>query len=569
LGANGRVWALRIAVTNEGMAEDRNDAYSSSGAHGERRGGRATSQDEVRRGTSQGRDGRTDGRAPNGSRPIPNGRSANGARPVADGQSANGQSADGAWPAPDGQTTPGDQAAGSDSDNDSGGLKLRIGVAASITAVGGLLFGYDTGVVSGALLYVKKSFGLSSFQQELVTSLLLVGCMIGALTAGRIADKVGRKLTVLGTAIVFIIGVLLAAFTPTYGVLLVARVVIGLAVGTSSMIVPLYIGEVVPPRSRGALVSLNQLAITIGILTSYLIAYGLASSGNWRLMFGLAAIPAAVLFVGMLFQRESPHWLVAQGREEEARATLRLVRGPQDDIDAEVAEVKEVSRRSSGIAEVFASPVRRVLLIGVMLAVFQQITGVNTIIYYAPTLLQGAGFGNSAAILAEVGVGGVNVLLTIAAVLLLDRVGRRPLLLTGTVGMFIGLVVVALTFIHGQQLSGTPALVAVAGLMLYQASFAIGLGPVFWLLIAEIYPLKVRGAAMSVATIANWAANFVVTISFLTLLSAIGGTGVFFLYAFLTLVALFYFNKMVPETKGRSLQEIERELDPQLAAMQE
>jgi MFS family permease len=202
----------------------------------------------------------------------------------------------------------------------------------------------------------------------------------------------------------------------------------------------------------------------------------------------------------------------------------------------------------------------------VLLAVFQQITGVNTIIYYAPTLLQGAGFGSSAAILAEVAVGGVNVLLTVVAVLLLDRVGRRPLLLTGTAGMLIGLVVVALAFMHGDHLSGTPALVAVGGLMFYQASFAIGLGPVFWLLIAEIYPLKVRGAAMSVATIANWAANFVVTISFLTLLSAIGGSGAFGLYAFLTVVALIYFWAVVPETKGRSLQEIERDLDPSLAA---
>jgi sugar porter (SP) family MFS transporter len=442
----------------------------------------------------------------------------------------------------------------------------RIGLAASITALGGMLFGYDTGVVSGALLFVKKSFGgLSSFQQELVTSLLLVGCVVGAMSAGRIADRAGRKPTVLGTAAVFIIGVLLAAFTPDYPVLLVARFVIGLAVGTSSMIVPLYIGEIVPPGRRGALVSFNQLAITVGILASYLIDYGLSSSANWRLMFGLAVIPAAALFLGMLFQHESPHWLIARGRVDDARAVLRAVRHPDHDVNAEIAEVRELSRREAGLLEAFNSPVRKVIVIGVLLAVFQQITGVNTIIYYAPTLLQGAGFGNSAAILAEVAVGGVNVLLTIVAVLLLDRVGRRPLLLTGTAGMLIGLIVVAATFVHSEHLTGAPALVAVAGLMFYQASFAIGLGPVFWLLIAEIYPLKVRGAAMSIATIANWAANFVVTISFLTLLSAIGGDGAFFLYAFLTLVALIYFWTKVPETKGRSLQEIERDLDPELA----
>jgi sugar porter (SP) family MFS transporter len=446
-----------------------------------------------------------------------------------------------------------------------GSVRRHVLGAAGVTALGGLLFGYDTGVVSGALLFLKNEFGgLSSFQQELVTSLLLVGAMIGAFGAGRVADRIGRRPTILITAVVFVVGVLLAAFTPTFWTLIVARVVIGLAVGSASMTVPLYIGEVAPPRTRGALVSLNQLAITSGIVISYLVDYGLASTANWRLMFGLAAIPAIMLFVGMLTQRESPHWLIRQGREDEARGVLLRLRDGSD-IDAEVAEVKEVAAHKVSARDLLARGVRPALWLGILLAVFQQITGINTVIYYAPSLLAGAGLGNSASLLANVGIGAVNVGMTVVAIRLLDRTGRRPLLLTGTAGMAAGMIITALAFLGGDQLHGAAAYVAIAGLLIYTGSFAVGLGPVFWLMIAEIYPLRIRGQAMSVATIANWGANFVVTISFLTLLNAITPKGVFFLFAFLTLVALAYFARRVPETKQRSLQQIERDLGVQMS----
>jgi sugar porter (SP) family MFS transporter len=441
-------------------------------------------------------------------------------------------------------------------------VRRHVAVSAAVTALGGLLFGYDTGVVSGALLFLKKDFGgLSSFQQELVTSLLLVGAVIGAFGGGRLADRIGRRMTVLITALVFIVGVLLVAFTPTFPVLLVARVIIGFAVGSASTVVPLFIGEVVPPRVRGALVSLNQLAITGGILVSYLIDYGLKGSGNWRLMFGLAVVPAAALFIGMLFQQESPAWLIRQGRIDQARTVLRRVRA-EEDIDQEIREVQEVSQKEGSYRDLISPRVRPLVYVGVLLAVFQQVTGINTVIYYAPTLLQGAGLGDNAALLANVVNGVVNVGMTIVAIWLLDKVGRRPLLLTGTAGMAVGMVIVGCSFLGGSTLHGGLAYVAIAGLLIYTGSFAIGLGPVFWLLIAEIYPLRIRGAAMSVASMANWGANFIVTISFLTLLSAISGVGVFFLFGFLTLVALAYFWKKVPETKGRSLQEIEKDLIP-------
>ena len=440
-------------------------------------------------------------------------------------------------------------------------IRRHVFWAAAITALGGLLFGYDTGVVSGALLFLHVDFGkLSSFDKELVTSLLLIGAMVGAFFAGKVADRIGRRPTVLITAVLFIIGVLGAAFSPSFTFLVVMRFVIGVAVGSASMVVPLYIGEAAPPQIRGALVSFNQLAITSGILTAYLVDYGLASSENWRLMFGLAAVPAAALFIGMLFQHESPHWLIAQGREDEARAVLHRVRASTD-IESEISEVRELSQRRKSARELLDPAVRGALTVGVLLAVFQQVTGINTIIYYAPTLLHGAGLGNSASLLANVANGAVNVGMTIVAIRLIDRVGRRPLLLGGTTGMAVALVVLALAFvIGGNHLTGATAIVAIGALLVYTGSFAIGLGPVFWLLISEIYPVSIRGQAMSVATIANWGANFVVTVSFLTLLGAIHGSGTFFLFGFLTLVALVYFQRRVPETKNRSLQAIEQEL---------
>ncbi|HEY6789802.1 MAG TPA: sugar porter family MFS transporter, partial [Trebonia sp.] len=321
-------------------------------------------------------------------------------------------------------------------------------------------------------------------------------------------------------------------------------------------------GEVAPPRIRSGLVSLNQLAITSGILVSYLADYWLADTKSWRLMFGLAAIPAVLLFTGMVFQAESPHWLIMRGRDAEARRVLSRLRAPEE-IEPEIAEVHRVTELEQlRTRDLLGAKLRPMLAVGVLLAIFQQVTGINTVIYYAPSLLQGAGFGNSAALLANVVNGAVNVGMTIVAVRLLDRVGRRPLLLCGTAGMALGMTITALSFLGGSHLTGALAIVAVLGLLVYTGSFAIGLGPVFWLLIAEIYPLTIRGAAMSVASMANWAANFVVTISFLTLLNAIGGVGVFFLYGFLTLVALAYFWRKVPETKGRSLQQIERDLAP-------
>jgi sugar porter (SP) family MFS transporter len=444
-----------------------------------------------------------------------------------------------------------------------GGPGRAVVWTAAITALGGLLFGYDTGVVSGALLFLKDDFPhITSFQKELVTSLLLVGAAIGAIGAGRVADRIGRRPTILITAAVFVIGVLGAAVAPMFGVLLAARVVIGLAVGSASMVVPMYIGEAAPPKYRGGLVSFNQLAITSGILVSYLTDYGLSSSREWRLMFGLAAIPALLLFVGMLTQAESPEWLVTHGHEDDARRVLSRLRHDEN-VDVELAIMKEgMQRQNVTVAELLRPRFRGALTLGVLLAVFQQITGINTIIYYAPTLLNNAGLGSRSALLANVINGGINVGMTLVAIRLLDRTGRRTLLVAGTCGMTLALVVIAVTFqVGGSHLTGAAAIITIIFLFFYTGSFAIGLGPVFWLLIAEIYPVRVRAPAMSVATFANWAANFVVTISFLTLLSAITDAGTFFLFGFLSLVAVVYFWRRVPETKGLRLEEISAQIE--------
>jgi sugar porter (SP) family MFS transporter len=434
---------------------------------------------------------------------------------------------------------------------------------AAITALGGLLFGYDTGVVSGALLFLHTSFGpMSSFDKEMVTGLLLIGASVGAVGSGRLADRIGRRPVILLTAGIFVVGVLGAAFSPSFAFLVVMRFVIGLAVGSASMVVPLYISEVAPPRVRGALVSFNQLAITSGILVSFLVDYGLSSSGDWRLMFGLATIPAVLLFIGMLTQAESPAWLVAHGRTTEARKVLARVRGRGHDIEGEIEEIAALSGGRGSYRELFRPSVRKLVTVGVLLAIFQQITGINTVIYYAPTLLHQAGLGNSASLLANVGNGAVNVAMTVLAIKLIDKVGRRVLLITGTAGMALALLAIAITFaIGGSHLSTTGSLIAIVSLVVYTGSFAIGLGPVFWLLISEIYPVKIRGLSMSVATMANWGANFVVAASFLTLLNALSNAGTFFLMAALTLTALAYFWRTVPETKGLSLEQIERELD--------
>jgi sugar porter (SP) family MFS transporter len=434
----------------------------------------------------------------------------------------------------------------------------------TIAAIGGLLFGYDTGVISGALLFIKSDLHASTFEQQAIVAVLLLGAMVGALISAYLADRLGRKWTKVVSGSVYVVGALGCAFSATAPMLIGFRFLLGLSVGTASFVAPLYISEVAPPRVRGGLVSFNQLAITSGILLAYIVNFALKGvTDEWRWMLGLAAIPGAVLAVGMLTVPRTPRWLAMKHRDDEAREVLETLRAGDDDadVDAELDEIQEENERErkTRVRELFTGRLRPMLLIGLALAIAQQFVGVNTVIYYAPTILSDTGLGNSAALAQTVAVGVTNVVFTIVAVLLLDRLGRRALLLTGTAGLLVALVVLGVYF-SSSTLQSDYGWVALAGLLLFIAAFAVGLGPVFWLMISEIFPIGVRSKAMSVCTIANWGANFLVAQTFLSLSNAISRQGVFFLYAVLAVASLAFFAWKIPETKNRSLEEIQEEV---------
>jgi MFS transporter, SP family, galactose:H+ symporter len=441
------------------------------------------------------------------------------------------------------------------------GARLRgtrfVYIAALFAALGGLLFGYDTGVISGALIFIKREFGLTTVAEEIVVSGVLLGATIGAIFGGKAADLFGRRRVLLVTAAIFGIGALASAVAPSPAILIISRVVLGLAIGLASTNVPVYLSEVAPPHARGWIVSLFQLAVTVGIVVAYLIDYAFAGVEGWRWMLGLAVAPALVFGTGMFFLPETPRWLIRGGHHEVAHRVLVRIRDVAD-VNVEIEEIKAslVQQAESGHwTDLLHRQVRPALVVGLGLAIFQQITGINTVIYYAPRILQTAGFNSaSGAILATVGVGIVNVGMTIIAMYLVDRAGRRPLLLIGIAGMIVTLGVLGLSFRYS---SGQLAWIAVICLMGYVASFAIGLGPIFWLLIAEIYPLKIRGVAEGTAATFNWASNLIVSLTFLTLVEKLGASWTFFLYALASVASWLFAYYFVPETKGRTLEQIE------------
>jgi SP family galactose:H+ symporter-like MFS transporter len=432
-----------------------------------------------------------------------------------------------------------------------------IYVAAAVSALGGLLFGYDTGVISGAILFIENEFALSNLFVGIVVSAVLIGAVIGAAIGGTLADKFGRRKMILAAAVIFILGAIGTSLTPDVYLLIAGRIVVGIGIGIASMTAPLYISEVSPSDTRGSLVSLNQLAVTVGIVVSYLVDYALAPINGWRYMLVLAAIPALILGIGMISLPDTPRWLVSKNQKDQATKVLKRIRNSAD-VDKEMDEIQEsLKKQKGGRAELFNPLVKPALIIGVALAIFQQVTGINTVIYYAPKIFQFAGIvSSSSAIFSTLLVGVVNVLFTIVAISLLDRVGRRPLLLVGLAGMVASLTLLGFSF-YLSSLFGLLGSLATAGLMIYVASFAIGLGPVFWLLISEIYPLRVRGIAMSVASEANWGSNLIIALTFLTLIQLLGRFGTFWLYAAVGVGAWIFCYKLVPETKGRTLEEIE------------
>jgi MFS transporter, SP family, galactose:H+ symporter len=439
-------------------------------------------------------------------------------------------------------------------------------LAAIFAAVGGLLFGYDTAAISGAVIFIKQQFSLSTFPEELVVGMVLVGAASAALGGGRLSDRLGRRVTLMLTSVIFMLGALICAFAGSFETLLVGRTIVGLGIGLASTTVPVYISEVSPPKARGWQVSLFQLAITIGILVAYLVDYMFAASAGWRWMLGLAVVPGLILGLGMLYLPESPRWLAKRGQTDKALEILRRIRGSSNVADEfqEIQSTLAQGGERGHWSDLVSPAVRPALVVGIGLAVFQQITGINTVIYYAPTILQSTGISSaSGAILATAGIGVVNVVMTLVSMWLIDRMGRRPLLLTGTAGIVTTLGILGFAFLKP---GGGLARVAVVTLMAYVASFAISLGPIFWLLISEIYPLKIRGLAEGTAAASNWAANLLVSLTFLTLVQALGPARTFWLYALFGVAAWIFSYYLVPETKGRTLEQIEQSLNGKVAA---
>jgi sugar porter (SP) family MFS transporter len=431
-------------------------------------------------------------------------------------------------------------------------------------ALGGLLFGYDTGVISGALLFIPDDFKLTPFLQGAIVAALLLGAMIGAACAGRLSDRFGRRNLIITAAIIFTVGALLAALAPSVGVLIAARFILGLAVGSAALVVPLYLSEIAPTEIRGAIASLNQMMIVIGILAAFIVNAILASSGNWRLMLGLAAVPALILLVGMFFMPETPRYLVHAGEEDTARDVLDDLPGDER-ADERIREIKDVEQEEdTGLRALFrAKWVRPALIVATGLAVFQQFVGINTIIYYAPTTLTNVGFGKTSAIYANLIIGVVNVGMTVIAIKIIDRVGRKPMLFAGVAGMVASLLVLGISLSvlpEPHHPSDPAAIITLICLGTFIASFAATWGPVVWVMIPEVLPLSVRGTAMGVAVFANWAANFVVSQTFPMLLSKLGPGPVFLGYAGMGVLAFIFVKALVTETKGRSLEEIEADL---------
>ncbi len=451
--------------------------------------------------------------------------------------------------------------AGSASAASGGGTNRLVLVMAVTAALGGLLFGYDTGIISGALLFIREDFGLSDAAQQTVVGSLLFGAVLGALIAGPLTDRTGRRTAILAAAVVFALGSLAAALATGTGTLVVARFALGVAIGSAAASVPVYIAEVAPSRVRGRLVSLQQFAITLGILLSYVVGFLLSFAEAWRWMLALGAVPAAVLFVGMMFLPESPRWLVGQGREAAARVIMQRTQDPDEDVDELIEEIKEQEKEegSGTYRELFSPLVRPALTVGVGIAFFNQMVGVNAVIYYAPTILERAGLGTSAALLSTVVIGLVNSLVTGAALLSIDRLGRRPLLLIGMSGVVLALFVLGAAYLLPAG-SGFVGFILVVGLMVYIASFAASLGLGIWLLNSEVYPLKVRGKGSSMGSLTHWVLDLIIASSVLTLINTITATGMFWLYGIFGIIGILFVLRFVPETKGRTLEEVDAEL---------
>jgi sugar porter (SP) family MFS transporter len=429
---------------------------------------------------------------------------------------------------------------------------------AATTAISGFLFGFDTAVINGVLLLLRREFALSNLQTEIAASSLLLGCLLGAAAASMIGDRYGRRKSLVAAALLFAFSSIGAALASTVTIFAVARLIGGLAIGLASVLTPVYIAEISPSKNRGTLVSLNQLAIVIGILSAYLVNWRVARFGesSWRWMLAVAALPSIAFLFGLLLIPESPRWLISIGDHNQGERVLARMFGEEMAKEQVEAVEQAVAGEEGSWREVLSPNMRKRLAIGMLLALFSQITGINTVLYYGSIIVSEhfPGQSTSIALIANVIIGTVNVLFTIVAMIFLDRWGRRAILMIASGGMAVALTLLVIGFNVGVS-----PLLMLASILLYVAFFALGMGPGPWLIISEIFPTKVRGRAASIATSTLWSGTLLVTFTFLTLVKILNLWGTFALFGALSAFCCIFVWKMVPETKGRTLEQIQQE----------
>lgn len=434
--------------------------------------------------------------------------------------------------------------------------------ATLVAAVGGLLFGYDTAVIAGAIGFMKTYYSLSDAMTGWVASCALLGCVAGAMYAGKLSDNIGRKKVLMLAALLFAVSSIGTAMPPNLTFFVVFRLIGGMGIGIASMLSPMYISEMAPADIRGKLISVFQLGVVSGILLIYFVNAGIAGmydeawniSTGWRYMFGSGLIPSVIFILLLLTVPESPRWLAKQKRNEEALDILTKING-EEKAKLELAEINGslADDTSLALSEMMKPGLRRALLIGIVLAIFSQVTGINAIMYYAPEIFKSTGDGSGSALMQTVLVGIINVAFTLVAIKYVDKLGRKALLLIGIAGMTICLLAVGAAFYFEMQ-KGYLVLIAILG---YIACFAISLGPLTFVVIAEIFPTKARGTAMSVAVFSLWVAVFLVSQTFPILMGSIGNAFTFWIYMLMAVFAFLFVWKMVPETKEKTLEEIQ------------
>jgi sugar porter (SP) family MFS transporter len=422
--------------------------------------------------------------------------------------------------------------------------------------MGGLMFGFDIAIISGAVPFIQPYFGWNELQLGWGVSSLLVGAILGAFGSGILSDIYGRKRVLIIVALFFAVSCAVTALAQSSVVFITARLFGGLAVGAASVLSPMYVAEVAPARNRGMLVSAYQLAIVLGILCSYIINYGLHNvDNNWRWMFATGIMPSVLFFIGLFFIPESPRWLFKAGQENESMKVLTRI-GGESLAQVEIREIAESLKKVPGpvaINELFKPPARKVIVIGFILAVLVQTSGINTIVDYAPKIFLAAGVEIKNALLQTSLVGLINFIFTFIAILFIDKVGRRSLYLIGSMGMVITLVLLAISFYLKAE-----GIFTLISILLFIAFFASCIGPVFWTLVSEIFPNRIRGKAVAFATFTNWIFNFLVVLLFPHFLSSVGGVATFLFLALMSILQLLFTYFYLPETKGKSLEEIEK-----------